>query len=244
MKQSWDGGRVVVIAGPSGVGKGTLLQRLQEKHPKIHFSVSATTRSPRPGEVHGQHYFFVTPVDFEAMVAAGELLEWAEFAGNCYGTPRQPVEEQVKQGNLVILEIEVEGARQVRQTFPAALQIFVLPPSLEELEQRLRNRGQDSEASIQRRLARAQAELAAASEFDVQVINDQVTLALHQLETILFGEGVAAMGCTSDRATATPEPFPPSADPEPSPAVSQATTALKSRWEEEEWEDLDDPDGL
>ncbi|KKJ01490.1 guanylate kinase [Prochlorothrix hollandica] len=184
---SRDSQRVVVITGPSGVGKGTLLQQLQQKYPQIHISISATTRSPRAGEVEGQHYFFVSPAEFQTMVTGGELLEWAEFAGNCYGTPRKPVETQVSQGNLVILEIEVEGARQVRQTFPDALQIFVLPPSLGELEKRLRSRGQDSEAAIDRRLDKAKEELAAAPEFDVQVVNDHLPTALATLEMALFG---------------------------------------------------------
>lgn len=240
MKHSRDGGRVVVVTGPSGVGKGTLLQRLKDNHPGIHFSVSATTRSPRSGEVQGQHYFFVTPADFHAMVVAGELLEWAEFAGNCYGTPRKPVEEQVKQGNLVILEIEVEGARQVRQTFPDALQIFVLPPSLQELEQRLRNRGQDPEASISRRLARAQMEIAAASEFDVQVVNDHLTTALQTLEEILLGEPGGTV--LPDRSIAGPNAAASLPDRDLRSVEMMATQAIGT--EADDWEDLDDPDGL
>lgn len=176
------------------------------------------------------------------MVDAGELLEWAEFAGNCYGTPRQPVEDQVRQGNLVILEIEVEGARQVRQTFPEALQIFVLPPSLQELEQRLRTRGQDPEASIQRRLARAQEELAAAPEFDVQVVNDHLATAVQTLESILFG--TPTNGAGEAMVAVTVEHLPPSDRLSPSPLVSVAAAPVALSVDEEDWEDLDDPDGL
>jgi guanylate kinase len=179
-------GRVVVFTGPSGVGKGTLLRSLLVGHPEIQVSVSATTRSPRSGEIEGQHYYFVTREVFEALVTGGELLEWAEFAGNCYGTPRQPVLESVEQGQLVILEIELEGARQVRQTFPEALQIFVMPPSLAQLEQRIRGRGQDSEEAIVRRMARACEEMAAASEFDICIVNDELEKALVSLESVLF----------------------------------------------------------
>jgi guanylate kinase len=179
-------GKLVVFTGPSGVGKGTLLRSLLRRHPDLYFSISVTTRAPRPGEVDGQHYYFATRPQFDQMVAAGELLEWAEFAGNCYGTPRRPVEQQIQQGRWVVLEIELEGARQIRQTFPDALRIFILPPSLRELENRLRDRAQDSEQAILRRLKRAETELEAADEFDFQVINDNLEKALDRLEATLF----------------------------------------------------------
>lgn len=179
-------GRLIVLTGPSGVGKGTLLKALLKRHPDLYLSVSATTRQPRPGEMDGQHYQFVSRIEFERMVAQGELLEWAEFAGNYYGTPRRPVEEKIRQGKWVVLEIELEGARQIRKTFPEALRIFILPPSLNELEYRLRHRAQDSEEAIVRRLERARSEINAADEFDMQVINDDLDKALERIEVALF----------------------------------------------------------
>ena len=179
-------GKLIVLTGPSGVGKGTLLQFLLKRHPELYFSISVTTRQPRPGEIDGQHYYFVNRDKFEQMVAAGELLEWAEFAGNYYGTPRLAVERQIEQGRSVILEIEVVGARKIHSTFPAALRIFILPPSLAELEQRIRGRGQDSEEAIARRLNRAEAEIDAADEFDVQIVNDDMEEALQKIEAAIF----------------------------------------------------------
>lgn len=179
-------GRLVVLTGPSGVGKGTLLRALVQRHPELYVSISVTTRRPRPGEVDGRDYYFVSESQFERMVANGELLEWAEFAGNFYGTPRAPVEEHIRRGDWVILEIELEGARQIRKTFPDALRLFVLPPSLAELEQRIRSRGQDSDDAIARRLQRAREEIAAADEFNLQIVNDNFDRAVQQVEDSLF----------------------------------------------------------
>ena len=178
-------GRLFLITGPSGVGKGTLVAALQQRHPQIWLSISATTRAPRAGEVDGQHYFFRSRPQFEADVAADGLLEWAEFAGNCYGTPRQPVEQQLAAGRPVLLEIELEGARQVRRSFPSGFQIFLQPPSFEELERRIRGRGTDSEEAIVRRLERARVELAAAAEFDAQLVNADLDQALLELERLM-----------------------------------------------------------
>lgn len=179
-------GRLIVLTGPSGVGKGTLLRSLLQRHPDLYLSISVTTRSPRPGEINGKHYYFVSRAEFDRMVVNNELLEWAEFAGNCYGTPRRSVEDQIRQGRWVVLEIELEGARQIRRTFPEALRVFILPPSMPELEYRLRSRGQDSDEAIVRRLARAEAEINAANEFDFQVVNDDLDKALKQIENVLF----------------------------------------------------------
>jgi guanylate kinase len=184
-------GRLTVITGPSGVGKGTLVNRLLERHPAMWLSVSATTRAPRPGEEEGVQYFFLERPAFEQLVGRGGLLEWAEFAGNLYGTPRQPVEAQLAAGNPVLLEIELEGARQVRQSFPGAFQLFVAPPSFAELERRIRGRGTDSEEAIQRRLARARVELEAATEFDAVLVNADLETALLKLEELM---GLAVAG--------------------------------------------------
>lgn len=176
-------GTLSVISGPSGVGKGTLVRALLQRHPQLHLSVSATTRAPRPGETDGVDYLFWTRDRFEAAIEAGEFLEHAEYAGNYYGTPKGAIAEKLNQGQSVLLEIEVVGARAVRQAFPEAKLIFLLPPSLEVLETRLRSRGKDSDAAIARRLERAREEIAAQSEFDVRIVNDDLETALANLET-------------------------------------------------------------
>jgi guanylate kinase len=178
-------GRLTVITGPSGVGKGTLVKQLLERHPNIWLSVSATTRAPREGEMEGQSYFFHSREQFDQLVKSGGLLEWAEFAGNSYGTPRQPVEEHLRHGSPVLLEIELEGARQVRRSFANGFQIFLAPPSFEELERRIRGRGTDAEEAIQRRLQRADLELQAKEEFDAVVMNDSLERALAELEELM-----------------------------------------------------------
>jgi guanylate kinase len=177
---------LIVFTGPSGVGKGTVLKALLARHPELHVSISATTRSPRSGEVDQVHYYFLSRSQFETMVAQGEFLEWAEFAGNLYGTPRQPLLDRMAKGERVILEIELEGARQVRTTAPDALQIFMQPPSIEELEARIRKRGQETEEAIARRLARAKVEMDSAHEFDVQIMNDDFDMTVEMLENALF----------------------------------------------------------
>ena len=179
-------GKLIVLTGPSGVGKGTLMNAILQRYPELHYSVSATTRSPRPGEVNGKNYHFITRSEFEKLVTQGEFLEWAEFAGNFYGTPREAVLNHIQSGELVVLEIELEGARQIRHTFPSALSIFILPPSFAELEKRIRGRGQDTEEAISRRLNRAEEEIAAADEFDLQMINDDFEEALQEIEKAIF----------------------------------------------------------
>ena len=178
-------GRLIVLTGPSGVGKGTLLKALLARHPELYLSVSATTRSPREGEVEGVDYYFYPRDRFEAMIAAGALLEWAEFAGNYYGTPIEPVREQLDRGKSIILEIELAGARQVAKIFPDALRVFILPPDLATLETRIRERGTDSAAAILRRLEQAKVEIAAQAEFDIQIINDDFQTALEELDRLV-----------------------------------------------------------
>ena len=186
MKTGMTKGKLIVLTGPSGVGKGTLLKSLLERHPTLYFSISMTTRQPRLGETDGKEYYFVTLDKFKEMIAGQGLLEWAEYAGNYYGTPRQSVEEKVAQGQWVILEIEVSGARQIAQSFPEALRIFLLPPSPVVLEQRIRDRALDQEAAIQKRLGQAEQEIAAAQEFDVQIINDDFHKTLRAIESLIF----------------------------------------------------------
>ena len=166
-------GELLVLSGPGGVGKSTIVKELK-KFPEFYFSVSATTRAPRIGEVDGESYHFVDDATFQKMVDNVEFLEWAEFAGHRYGTPLAPVVEALDSGMNVLLEIEIEGARQVRRARPDARLIFLKPPSFEELEERIRGRKTDSEERIQARLQLARQELAAADEFDHIVVNHQV----------------------------------------------------------------------
>ncbi len=175
-------GRLVVVSGPSGVGKGTVIQALSH-HVSFHLSVSATTREKRPGEVDGEDYHFVTRDEFEAWVAGGRMLEWAEYAGNLYGTPRQPVVEKLQAGHDVILEIEVQGARQVREAMADAVLVFILPPSIDELADRLRGRGDT--ANVAERLETAKRELQSVAIFDHTVVNDEVDRAADELRSIL-----------------------------------------------------------
>ncbi len=174
-------GRLTVLTGPSGVGKGSLVKELLVLHPEIWLSISATTRAPRPGERDGEHYYFLTRDRFKELVEHDGFLEWAEFAGNSYGTPREPVTEKLQMGKSVLLEIELEGARQVRKNFPKAFQVFLAPPSFEELERRIRGRGTDSDDAISRRLFRAKEELKAQSEFDEVVVNQELSIACKEV---------------------------------------------------------------
>ena len=175
-------GTLIVLTGPSGVGKGTLLQQLLQDCPDLYLAISATTRAPRPGEVEGQHYYFLTKDQFQTCIDSNQLLEWAEYAQNYYGTLREPVITAIAAGKKVILEIELVGARQIRKKMPEAFQIFVRPPSLTDLETRLRERGKDADAAIARRLDQAKIELAAVNEFDFQLVNDDLTQALQSLK--------------------------------------------------------------
>lgn len=175
---------VFVITGPSGVGKGTVIRALRERHPGLGLSVSATTRSPRAGEVDGEHYHFLTPEEFDRRVAAGEFVEHAAYSGNQYGTLRSELEKNAANGG-VILEIELQGARQVRESMPEAKQIFIAPPRPETLRERLIGRGTDSDEAIERRLQVAEEELAAVGEFEHVVVNDTVDQAVEELDAII-----------------------------------------------------------
>lgn len=179
-------GKLIVLTGPSGVGKGTLVKALMARHPQLSLSISVTTRSPRSGEVDGKDYHFVTPAQFHDLIEQDSLLEWATYAGNYYGTLREEVVRFVEQGKIVILEIEVVGAKAIKQNFPAVQRLFILPPSCQELEQRLRGRGSESESAIAQRLARAEEEVALSQEFDYQIVNDEFETALHKIEAIIF----------------------------------------------------------
>ncbi|MDQ1632202.1 MAG: guanylate kinase [Frankiaceae bacterium] len=178
--------RLTVLSGPSGVGKGSVVQAVRHRHPDIWISVSATTRSPRPGERHGVDYFFVDVAEFERMRQANELLECASYAGNWYGTPRAAVEERLDDGVRALLEIELQGARQVRESLPTSRLVFLAPPSWQELERRLDLRGTESAEVIRQRLEVARAELAAEGEFDAVVINDEIEAAADRLVALMF----------------------------------------------------------
>ncbi|MCU1464836.1 MAG: guanylate kinase [Actinomycetia bacterium] len=177
--------RLTVLSGPSGVGKSTVVAEIRRAHPQVWLSVSVTTRAPRPGEVQGVPYFFVDDAGFDRLVAEGELLEWAEFAGNRYGTPRRAVEERLAAGVPTLLEIDLQGARQVRQAMPEAQLVFLAPPSWDELVRRLIGRGTEPPDVIERRLEAAKIELAAEKEFDVTLVNTSVQHVCDELLAII-----------------------------------------------------------
>ena len=181
-------GLLIVLSGPSGAGKGTLCQELLRQMPQVKYSVSATTRQPRPGEVDGLHYYFRSREEFQTMIEQDQLLEWAEFCGNYYGTPQFAVEQAIQAGNDVILEIEIQGALQVKKRFPQGVFIFVVPPSMDELSQRIHKRGTESAEVIEKRLQTAARELEYVSEYDYVVVNDEIPLAVEKLKSILLAE--------------------------------------------------------
>lgn len=178
-------GKLIVVSGPSGAGKSTVIQKLMERRSDLCFSVSATTRDPREGEVQGKDYFFVSHETFDEMVERGELLEHATYVKNCYGTPRNYVEQRRAEGMHVLLDIEVQGAAQVRAKAADAVTVFVIPPSLEVLRQRLHDRGTDTELVIQERLERARAEYVEAAFYDYIVVNDDADTAAKELDAII-----------------------------------------------------------
>ena len=182
-------GRLIVLAGPSGVGKSSIVTELRKQLPELFFSVSATTRDPRPGEVDGVHYHFVGVDGFDRLVKDDELLEWAEIHGGLQrsGTPRAPVEEALAAGRPVLVEVDLSGARSMKRAMPEATTVFVEPPSFEELERRLRGRDTESPAQFARRLETAREELAARSEFDVELVNHDVGVVAARLVDLLVG---------------------------------------------------------
>jgi guanylate kinase len=175
---------VFVITGPSGVGKGTLIAALRERHPELELSVSATTRRPRAGEADGVAYHFLTEEDFDRRLASGEFVEHASYAGHRYGTLRAELDRRTRGGAPVVLEIELQGARQIRAAMPEAVAIFIAPPSPEQLRERLAGRGAEDPATVARRLAIAETELAAREEFRFVVVNDELEKAVSELEAI------------------------------------------------------------
>ncbi len=181
-------GLLIVISAPSGTGKTTLAHMLLKAFPNMEFSVSYTTRKPRPGEVNGKDYFFVDRDTFERMIEEGDFLEWAEVYGNLYGTSRSQVLKALNEGKDVLLDIDTQGALQVKKNFPEAVLIFILPPSLKELERRLRSRGTDDEETIERRLKTARVEIERAPLYDYIVVNDVLEEAFEKLKSIVIAE--------------------------------------------------------
>ena len=187
-------GTLLVLSGSSGVGKGTIIAQVLEKRPELYLSVSCTTRAPRPGEVDGVNYYFISREEFQTRIERGEFLEYAEYVGNYYGTSMTVIREKLEKGVDVLLEIEVQGAAKVRERMPEAVSVFIVPPSFEELAQRLRGRGTDSEEKIQKRLETARREAKEIKNYDYIVVNDTVDHAAQEVLAIL-----TAQGCRTER---------------------------------------------
>lgn len=178
-------GRLIVISGPSGTGKGSIIREVMKQWPAAEFSVSMTTRGRREGEEHGVHYYFATRDEFEETIAAGGFLEWADVFGNYYGTPKAPVEKRLVDGADIILDIDIQGGMNVRKAMPEAVLIFILPPSMKELRRRLESRGTDTQDVIEKRLAKALTEIGTAREYDYVVVNDDLNEAARQVLSIV-----------------------------------------------------------
>ena len=178
-------GRLIVISGPSGTGKGSIIKKVMERWPAAEFSISMTTRGKREGEEHGVHYYFATREEFEATIEDGGFLEWADVFGNYYGTPKASVEKRLAEGADIILDIDIQGAMNVRKAMPGAVLIFILPPSIKELRRRLEHRGTDAQDVIEKRLAKALTEIGTAREYDYVVVNDDLDVAAEQVLSIV-----------------------------------------------------------
>ncbi len=181
-------GLLLVLSAPSGGGKGTVLKELFAQDENLRLSVSATTRAPRPGEVHGEQYYFISREEFEKMIESGGMLEHAQYVGNYYGTPKAPVEKWLDEGRDVVLEIEVQGGQQIKKLCPDCVSVFLLPPSMEVLEKRLRGRGTEEDAVVQKRLGAAREEIPHAQEYDYIVYNDRLEDAVADVQAILRAE--------------------------------------------------------
>lgn len=182
------GGLLVVVSGPSGTGKGTLINLLKERNPNVRFSISATTRNPREGEVEGQNYFYKSVDGFKAMIDKDELIEWVEYCGNYYGTPKRYVESLTDEGYDVVLEIDVVGALNIKRKFPESVLIFIMPPSYDELRKRIEGRGTESREIIEKRLDRAKSEMKFVGKYDYVIMNDDVEKAVQGMNSILTAE--------------------------------------------------------
>lgn len=181
-------GLLIVVSGPAGVGKGTIVRNMMENDPKFVFSISATSRIPRSNEIEGKNYYFKTREQFEEMIKNDELIEWVEYCGNYYGTPRDLVCSEIEKGNVVILEIEVDGALNVKRLFPDCVLCFIIPPDFSELEKRLRGRGTDTEESIIKRLERAKDEFKYIENYDYLILNDSIENAAQRFFNIVQAE--------------------------------------------------------
>ncbi|AGA58309.1 guanylate kinase [Thermobacillus composti KWC4] len=179
---------MIVLSGPSGVGKGTVCRALRRMMPELVYSVSATTRAPRAGEAEGVDYYYKTREQFQEMIERGALLEYAEYVGNLYGTPREPVERTIAEGKDIILEIDVKGALQVKRNYPEGVFIFLLPPSLDELRQRISGRGTETAAVIDTRMSEASREIGMITEYDYAVVNDEIEAACRRIQSIITAE--------------------------------------------------------
>lgn len=179
-------GILLVVSGPSGVGKGTVCKKILADNSNIVLSVSATTRKPRSEDTEGVTYYFKTPEEFRAMVENGEFLEWAVYNGNHYGTPAAPVQKQLSEGKDVLLEIDVQGALEVKKNFPQGLYVFIAPPDKSVLRERLKGRGTESEEEIERRVSEAERELSLSPQYDYTIINDDLSAAVTELERLIF----------------------------------------------------------